>query len=148
MLSTIVSQRSSGGKSGCASSMTFFTAAIVCIALASLVSWMPMASAGCPFALAMMLFDFAPVSTRATSLSRTKLPSPEARTMMSPNCSGVTRRPSTLPVACFSCISGTGIAPIVPAGACMFCSLIAAATSETVRPSSASLSGLSQTRIE
>ena len=148
MLSTIVSQRISGGKFGLASSMTCLTAATVCMALASLVSRTPMASAGCPFALTMILFVFAPVSTRATSLRRTKLPSPEARTMILPNCSGVTRRPLTLPVACFSCISGTGIAPIVPAGACMFCSLIAAATSETVSPSSASLSGLSQTRIE
>ena len=85
---------------------------------------------------------------RAMSLRRTKEPFSPARTMTLPNSSGVVRRPDTLPVYCFSCVAGAGSWPMVPAGACTFCSRMAVVTSVTVRPSSAKRSGFIQTRME
>ncbi len=69
------------------------------------------------------------------------------RMMMSSNCSAVTSRlgAATVYVNCWSL--GLGAAPIRPAGACRFCSLIAEITSAGVSPSLASLSGRSQIRM-
>src|SRR5438876_1023661 len=69
-----------------------------------------------------------------------------ARRMMFSNSSGLTRRPGALTVNVNAWSAGAGDAPMRPAGAWRFCSLIAAMTSAGVMPSFASLSGRSQMR--
>ena len=86
---------------------------------------------------------------RATSRSRTTDPPPgSARTTMSPNCSGVDRRPTALTCISKAVPAGAGDWPILPAATWMFCSAMAFWTSVAVMPSLASRSGSSQTRME
>jgi len=84
---------------------------------------------------------------RATSLTRTWRPSSVDRTRISPNSSGVDRRPGARTVKVYSWSAGVGAPPTCPAGDCAFCSLMALITSAGVRPSLASLSGCSQMRM-
>ena len=148
VVSLISTYSISGGKSRLASSMTFLTPLTVSIALASFVSIIPKPIPTLPSVFDSTEFVRAPSSMRAISLRRTKEPFAPERTITFPKSSAVTRRPATLPVYCFSCISGAGIIPTVPAGACIFCSCTADVTSATVSPSSAKRSGFNHTRME
>ena len=69
------------------------------------------------------------------------------RTMMSANSSSLASRPWVLTDSWNSVPLGAGEAPTVPAATCVFCSRIAAMTSEVVRLRAASLAGSSQMRI-
>ena len=62
----------------------------------------------------------APSSTRATSRTRSSEPSGLARMTMSPNCSGVTRRPSVWMLIWNCWSSEIGCAPMRPTAAWMF----------------------------
>ena len=109
---------------------------------------MPIGTVGLPLRAAEKLYSREPSSTRATSFRRTMPPASVARTTMSSNCSGSASRPSVVTENVKSASPRLGASPMRPAANCAFCSRTAAATSDGVRPSCASLSGRSQMRIE
>jgi hypothetical protein len=109
---------------------------------------MPMLNPGLPLEVLLTLWSRAPSSTRATSRRRTMEPSGRARTMIWRNSSGEDRRPCVVMFMLRSTRPGIGSSPTRPVANCAFCSRMAAATSPGVRPSWASRSGCSQTRIE
>jgi hypothetical protein len=90
----------------------------------------------------------APSLTSATSRRWSTEPSGLARMTMLPNSSGVTNRPRVCRLIWNGCASSIGRAPRRPAGAMMFCSLIAATTSVGERPSATNRSVRNQIRIE
>ena len=73
--------------------------------------------------------------------------SPPARMMISPNSCGEARRPLVSICQESWAVSGMGASPRRPGENCEFCSRTAAATSATVSPYLASLSGTSQMRM-
>ncbi len=75
----------------------------------------------------------APISTRATSPTRSTEPSGLARSTILRNCSGVVSVPCvwTLSWNCWSL--ATGRAPMRPTGACTFCAWMACTTSDGAR---------------
>ena len=81
-----------------------------------------------------------PSSTRATSLSRTRLPL-SLRRMTSPNCSGVFRSVSD------STVNSRSLLSTRPAGISTFCARSAFSTSTGVRPKPARRCGCSHTRM-
>jgi hypothetical protein len=119
----------------------------VSIALASGVTLTENAVAGLPLKLTEKKYSLAPSSTRATSRMRTVEPSGSARRMMAPNSSTVSSCPRTCTLYWNCWFFGTGNAPICPAGACWFCSLIAWKTSVGEMPRRDMRSGLSHTRM-
>ena len=75
-------------------------------------------------------------------------PSGLARMTMSPNCSGVVRRPWVCTLS-WNCVASlVGLAPIRPTAACTFCDWITAMMSAGARFSDTSRSMSNQMRIE
>ena len=89
----------------------------------------------------------APISTLATSLSRTTRPSDVLLTTISPNCSGVSSRWRVSIVRWKGWPSGTGGWPIWPVAKLRFCSRMARTTSPAARSREESFSGSTQTRM-
>ena len=96
VLSTTVVYFIPAGKSCAKRSRVALTSPTVCSALASLVSLMANPAAGWPFNSLEKVYSLLPSSTRAISFSRTKEPSPWARTMIFSNSLGSSKRPFTL----------------------------------------------------
>ena len=67
--------------------------------------------------------------------------------MISPNSSGVWRRPFAMSVRMRAFLSGAGDEPTVPSEACTFCALMAATISSALMPWAAQRLGSSHTRI-
>ena len=84
-----------------------------------------MVTAGWPFSRLSCSMLAAPSSTRATSRTRSTLPSGLARMTMAPNCSGVTSRPWVCRLNWNCWLSGTGRAPRRPTAAWTFCAWMA-----------------------
>ena len=124
------------------------TAAAVLTALAPGERYSAMATDGWPDSRLSLSWFCEPSSTRATSLMRRVEPSGLARSTISPNWSGVTRRPWvwTLNWNCWS--SDAGRAPMRPTAATVFCDEIAVIRSVGARPSWVRRLVSNQTRIE
>ena len=94
--------------------------------------------------------EYEPAESSTRPRSRMRISPPVAgsvRTMMSANCSSLSRRPCVLTESWNSVPRGEGGAPTVPAATCAFCSRIAATTSPLVMLRAESLAGSSQIRI-
>ena len=86
---------------------------------------MPIATDGLPDSRLSLSSFCEPSSTRATSRMRRVEPSGLARSTMSPNWSGVARRPWVCTLNWNCCWSGAGRAPMRPTAATVFCEEIA-----------------------
>ena len=115
---------------------------------------MASATAGRPLEVADWSYLLAPSSSRAKSFSRSTWgdtsPGCEllARTMISPNSSGVERRPKALRVSCVCWPAGAGCWPSCPNEMATFCAFTALETSPAEMLWAAMRCGSSQARIE
>ena len=107
-----------------------------------------MATAGLPSSRLKLSEFCAPISTRATSLTRSSEPSGLARTTMLPNSSGVVSRPLVCTLNWNCCWSLIGCAPMRPTGACTFCDSMALMISEGAMPRLLRCCTSNQMRIE
>ncbi|MCY1224054.1 hypothetical protein D3C86_1118320 [compost metagenome] len=112
--------------------MRAFTARAVVSALAPGASITAEPAAGWPFRRVVSAYDSLPISTRATSPSRTTAPSACVLSTMALNWSGVCSRDIAVTVAFRCCVGADGRAPISPTDTCVFCAVMAAVTSDGI----------------
>ena len=140
-------QLTPGGKYFSSSAMRVLTAVAAASALPEGDNCTPMPVAGLPFRRAVVAYDWAPSSMRATSLRRTVEPSALARSTMSPNSLVELICPGTTTVAEMLWPLRLGNSPRLPADTCAFCAWIALATSAADRLKPCSLAGSTHTRM-